>query len=395
MLPVNRQFYPVFFPSVNQKPEFLEVLANSSKVHVAQDMYYWMAEDYPAASISLRTASTRKITLQHKTNDSNFATLGQIDLESAYWMVHPGAVYLHQGEIYLVKELNLDQQTAFLQPAQIDYYTEAERKTNFSILQTPQEEKIPGATKFFGDLKVTSQVTGYKKIKWRPYEILARENLDLPPTTLQTTGFWITLSQQTEDTLRNEGLWTSSPNDYGPDWKSTRQTVLKRDQHVCQMCRKKRISQDLHVHHKHPLRSFTNYKEANTLSNLISLCPRCHQRAESAVRLNSGIRGLGHVIHSLAPLLLMCDPADLGVHADFKSPFGDNRPIVILYELIPAGIGFSYSLFNRERELLESALRLVQDCPCTNGCPSCVGPGAELGTGGKKETLAILNSLCS
>ncbi len=111
--------------------------------------------------------------------------------------------------------------------------------------------------------------------------------------------------------------------------------------------------------------------------------------------MNSGIRGLGHVLHGLAPLLLMCDPGDLGLFADFQSPLGDNRPIVLIHEQIPAGIGFSKSLYERLQELLKSARDLVENCPCDTGCPACVGPGGEMGSGGKRETQAILSILCS
>jgi DEAD/DEAH box helicase domain-containing protein len=71
----------------------------------------------------------------------------------------------------------------------------------------------------------------------------------------------------------------------------------------------------------------------------------------------------------------------------------DNRPGIVLYDFIPAGIGFSQRLFEIHAELLSRALELVQACPCSDGCPSCVGPGGEQGLGGKEETLAILSSL--
>jgi DEAD/DEAH box helicase domain-containing protein len=91
----------------------------------------------------------------------------------------------------------------------------------------------------------------------------------------------------------------------------------------------------------------------------------------------------------------MCDPGDLGVHTDFNSSLGDGRPVVLLHEQIPAGIGFSKSLYDREKELLKTAYELVRACSCRGGCPSCVGPGGEKGYGGKMETLAILEKLCT
>jgi len=381
--------------TVFETEELLDALSNLGKIYKAKDRYFWMDEDYPASLISLRNASSQQVILIVETVDSKNKSIGQVDIESAYWMVHPGAVYLHAGEPYLVRDLDLEQHCAILEPTPVDYYTEAEKQTSYIELERFQEDSISGGRKYLGDIQITTKVTGFKKIKWRPYEVLSRNALDLPSTKLLSTGIWITLSEDTEDRIRNQGLWSSSPNDYGPDWDLIRKTVLERDQHKCQMCRKSNPSEPLHVHHKQPLRSFSSLDEANQLSNLLSLCPRCHQRAESIVRVNSGIRGLGHLLHGLAPLLLMCDPGDLGLFADFQSPFGDNRPIVLIHEQIPSGIGFSKSLYNRLPDLLQTAKDLVDKCQCDTGCPACVGPGGEMGSGGKQETRAILSILCS
>ena len=80
-------------------------------------------------------------------------------------------------------------------------------------------------------------------------------------------------------------------------------------------------------------------------------------------------------------------------HADPKSPLGDGKPTVIIYERIPAGIGFSEKLYEIHADLMKTALDLVTACHCADGCPSCVGPGGELGSGGKLETKAILEML--
>jgi DEAD/DEAH box helicase domain-containing protein len=89
----------------------------------------------------------------------------------------------------------------------------------------------------------------------------------------------------------------------------------------------------------------------------------------------------------------MCDTSDIGVHSDPVSPIANGQPVVILYDKIPAGIGFSQRLFELHDEILRRAYELVSTCDCEDGCPSCVGPGGENGSGGKKETLAILEVL--
>jgi DEAD/DEAH box helicase domain-containing protein len=91
----------------------------------------------------------------------------------------------------------------------------------------------------------------------------------------------------------------------------------------------------------------------------------------------------------------MCDPSDLGSHIEPVSSSAFPEPSVVLYDLIPAGIGFSQKLFEMHTDLLARALELVQNCPCESGCPSCVGPGGENGLGGKTESLALMKLLTS
>ncbi len=111
------------------------------------------------------------------------------------------------------------------------------------------------------------------------------------------------------------------------------------------------------------------------------------------MRVRSGLAGLGYVLSHLAPLFLMCDNRDLGVHSDPQSPLSDGRPSIVLYDQAPAGIGLSQHLFEIHPDLIARARELVLQCQCTDGCPSCVGPGGEIGLGSKQETLAILNQL--
>jgi DEAD/DEAH box helicase domain-containing protein len=89
----------------------------------------------------------------------------------------------------------------------------------------------------------------------------------------------------------------------------------------------------------------------------------------------------------------MCDHGDLGLHVDPQSSIADSRPTIVLYDSIPAGIGFSQRLFQIHADLMIHTLEIVMTCKCSDGCPSCVGPGGEEGSGGKQEALAILMKL--
>ena len=372
--------------------EYLDFLVTGQEAHLSQDTYFWMADSYPAANLSLRSASAENIVLQVEDGGAPW-TLGVVDMASAPWMVHPHAIYLHEGQQYFVQELNLATQVARLIPVGLDYYTEPQRQTEVKILTENDCSSISGGEKGWGDIQVTQKVAGFKKLRWFTRENLGLEPLEMPATDFQTTGYWLALSDQTIDTLRAAGTWTNDPNDYGPGWNRLRETVRRRDGYRCQICGVEEVPGRQHdVHHKVPFRSFNSIAEANRLENLITLCPACHRKAEQNVRIRSGLAGLGSVLGQLAPLFLMCDPGDLGLHTD-QALSNSGQPGIVIYDDVPGGIGFSQKLFELHDELMQRAQELVQECKCKDGCPSCVGPGGENGMGGKAETMEILKQL--
>jgi DEAD/DEAH box helicase domain-containing protein len=374
--------------------EYLQFLIANNEAHESQDKVYWMADQYPAANISLRSASPQGVVLQ-TTIDDRPQTIGTVDGESALWMVHPGAIYLHEAQSFFVKDLNLEEHIAYLKPIASDYYTEPLQGTEVTVLSEAASEIVRGAEKKWGELQVTTQVTGFRKRRWYTHENLGEEPLDLPPTELMTTGYWVSLSEETVTRLREAGVWSNDPNDYGPDWSRTRDRVRARDKYTCQVCGAVETNRQHDVHHKTPFRAFTSYVEANRLDNLTTLCPSCHHKVEQNVRMKSGLSGLAYVLGNLAPLFLMCDAGDLGTHVEPVENQNFGQPTVVLYDAIPAGIGFSQKLFEMHDELIGRALELVSECPCADGCPSCVGPGGENGYGGKQEALEILKELTS
>jgi DEAD/DEAH box helicase domain-containing protein len=372
--------------------EFLQFLQEAGVLHQSGDKFFWMADQYPAGDVSLRTASTEAVVLQVRDGDE-YTTIGQVDHASAHWMLHPGAVYLHEGTIYLVEGLDLTQHIAQLRAADVDYYTQPRSETTVRLLEKLGEAEARHAVKAYGEIAVTTQVTGFRKVKWFTHEQLGVGEVSLPPTELMTTGYWLALKDETVAHLRDQGLWTNDPNDYGPNWPAQRDQARARDGYRCQNCGTPEQGYAHHVHHKIPFRAFASYQQANQLYNLVTLCPRCHRRAELGVRMRSGLAGLAFVLAHLSPLFLMCDARDVGVHSDPQSPLADGRPTVVIYDHVPAGIGFSQRLFELHDELMDRAYELVAACECIDGCPSCVGPAGEDGLGGKKETLAILDAL--
>ncbi len=108
--------------------------------------------------------------------------------------------------------------------------------------------------------------------------------------------------------------------------------------------------------------------------------------------LQGALVGLAHVLASLAPLYLMCDPHDLGVVPQVKSPFTEG-PTIFIYDSYAGGIGFSQLLYDHHARLLAAAADLIAACGCESGCPSCVGADIELGSDGKAHTRLLLTGL--
>src|SRR5574338_202039 len=154
------------------------------------------------------------------------------------------------------------------------------------------------------------------------------------------------------DGLREAGNWLNDPNDYGPGWGRLRDNIRMRDGYKCQVCGAPETGRRHDVHHKVPFRAFASAEEANRPDNLTTLCPSCHHKVEANVRVRSGLAGLAYVLGNLAPLFLMCDSGDLGTHIEPVENQTFGQPTVVLYDLVPAGIGFSEKLFEMHDDML-------------------------------------------
>lgn len=101
--------------------EYLEYLLSMGVLLFKANRYYWMSDDYPANSISLRSSKSREILLQTIDEDGMIRTIGEVDYLSSLWMVHSGAIYLQGGETYYVEKLDLEKNIAFLAASKADY----------------------------------------------------------------------------------------------------------------------------------------------------------------------------------------------------------------------------------------------------------------------------------
>jgi len=106
--------------------------------------------------------------------------------------------------------------------------------------------------------------------------------------------------------------------------------------------------------------------------------------------LEAGLQGMAHALRHVASLRLMCDPRDLGSVAEVRS-VTTLLPTVTVYEIYPGGVGYASRMFDLHHELLDGAASLVRECPCTAGCPSCIGP-LHMVEGAKAACLSLLQA---
>ncbi|WP_285704815.1 DEAD/DEAH box helicase [Microtetraspora sp. NBRC 16547] len=119
--------------------------------------------------------------------------LGTVDEPSAHMSVHPGAVYLHQGETFVVDLLDLDSDVALVTAAEPDYSTYARDITDIRVAESIRMRPFGPGELHFGSVEVTQQVVSYIKRRTQTGESLGEEPLDLPPRTLHTRAVWWTL----------------------------------------------------------------------------------------------------------------------------------------------------------------------------------------------------------
>jgi DEAD/DEAH box helicase domain-containing protein len=382
----------------------LDMLAQEGALHRSDGRYTWIGEGYPAGRLSLRTSTPNNIVIQDVSADLSTGrdaprVIGQMDRPSAPTLIHEGAVYLHGGATYVVESLDWEEGLARVRAAELDYYTRASATTDVRVLDVLRSGEGTTAARACGELLVTTRATGYRRIKRYTHEVLAWAPIDLPEQEWRTIGYWLVLSEGLTARLQDAGVLVP-PVDYGPNWSVQRDAARARDGYHCVHCgASEREGRRHDVHHITPFRAFgyvrganDMYKLANQLENLITLCPACHRRVERTRGAHGALAGLAYLLQNLAPLYLMCDPGDLGAVVQARAP-ETGLPTVTLYDRTPGGAGLSVRLYELHDDLLEAALDVVRRCPCADGCPGCVGPAGDAGSGVKRLTCQLLEAV--
>ena len=187
-------------------PGYVEAMIRLERAGILdyrQERWFFRGLGYPAEKVSLRTASDQTITLVDERR--NQQTIEEIDAATAMMRVHEGAIYLHQGDSYLVTRLDLKAGVAYLRPADVDYYTEPREVSETRIIRSLSHRTVGAAAAYWGDVRVTEQMVGYRRKRQFTEEVLAVKDLDCPPHDFDTKAVWWDIPAGIARRIKNAG----------------------------------------------------------------------------------------------------------------------------------------------------------------------------------------------
>jgi len=181
----------------------VDLLEEMGELKELDGSYYWATTDHPARQVSLRTISDDTFTIVDAAREN--AVIGVVDAVSGLELVYPEAIYLHEGETYFVRELDLEQKIAYVEKREVDYYTQPVLESSIRITEERRSKDWRGSRIAFGDATVTWLTAAFKKIKFYQLDSIGWCNLDMPPQHLETTALWFIPHKEAMAAVRSAG----------------------------------------------------------------------------------------------------------------------------------------------------------------------------------------------
>ena len=158
----------------------------------------WSGKGVPAPRVGLRSSAGGEVRI--RLGDDTL--IGTVDATRASGVVHPGAIYLHQGRPYEVLSLDLDARRAVVVATDGDSYTQPRSDIDVRVVRVDASLPLGPCIVHLGEIDVVSQVTGYQRKDIATRRVLRTASLDLPPSRLRTRAFWLTVDDATIDRAR-------------------------------------------------------------------------------------------------------------------------------------------------------------------------------------------------
>jgi DEAD/DEAH box helicase domain-containing protein len=173
-------------------------LIEDGKLRERDGKAYMPVGSYPAQEISIRSAGSESIELRTESGQ----IIERVPLNRAPFEIHTGAIYLHQGESYLVLELDILASVAIARQADVNYYTQPRDVTDMQVVEARNSRPAGITTAFFGEVDVRRTVVGYRRKALYKEEVISDHELDLPPQQFVTHAVWFTLPRPISDRIR-------------------------------------------------------------------------------------------------------------------------------------------------------------------------------------------------
>jgi DEAD/DEAH box helicase domain-containing protein len=272
--------------------EELEGLKNESMLREKNRKWYLAPSiSYPAQSIGIRSTGGEDYAV---IDTSTASLLETVDAAVAFFQIHPGAIYLHQGTPYFINELDLSGHTAYATATDAVYYTQTKEIEDLRIKKTLKSRDAGKSTVYLGEVQVTNNVVGFKKKLQYTEEVIGEEPLTLPPIEFPTVSFWFDLPIETVQKI-----------------------------------------------------------------------------TEAEMDFPGGLHATEHAAISMLPLFTLCDRNDIGGVSTALHP-DTGRAQIFIYDAYPGGIGIAEKGYEIVEDLWKATLQAVSECPCQDGCPSCI-----------------------
>ena len=185
----------------------MEYLTDANILRHVGGRYHWMADDFPASSLSLRSAAEENFAIIDITDPAHHRVIGEMDRFTVPMLLHENAIYMHEGMQYQVEKLDFDACKAFIRQVDVGYYTDADLNISLSLLDIEEEVDEPGGlARALGEIKVSALVTMFKKIRFDTHENLGFGHVRLPETDMHTTAMWWKLPDDLCNRFDNDQL---------------------------------------------------------------------------------------------------------------------------------------------------------------------------------------------
>lgn len=316
---------------------FLEALAETDVVHKEGDRWEWIADSYPAGSVSLRAVADGNFVVVDKTGGKQ-QIIAEVDYSAAALTLYEGAIHMVQSTPYQVERLDWEGRKAYVVRTFVDYYTDSIDYTKLKVLERFDGEAAGRGEANHGEVHVVRRVSGYKKIRYYTHENIGYGPVNLPDQELHTTAAWWQLPQAT--------LLA---------WFSSRQDAL--DGFLG-------AGYALHV-----VATVAVMADARDLQKAIG-------NGDGAWFATADTKGRGTLRGIEDSSILDDEDADHRLTPANEKMVEVRQfiPTIYLYDNFPGGVGLSEPLWERQAELVRRATELVERCDCKAGCPACVGP---------------------